>query len=158
MTAKNNSGNGRIIDLLIRSYNAEIETVMNYLANAVNLDGIRAEHIKKSLDADVAEELGHARLLAARIKVIGGCVPGSLDLNWSQKMLQPPRKSTDVAAVIKGVIAAEEEAIRGYEEIIQACDGEDYVTQDLAITILGDEQNHRREFIGFLKELEADRS
>jgi len=157
MTDRNNSDHGRIVDLLTRSYNAELETVMNYLANSVNLDGIRAEHIKKSLDADVAEELGHARQLAARIKVIGGSVPGSLDLKWSQKALQPPKKSTDIVAVIKGVIAAEEDAIRAYEEIIQACDGEDYVTQDLAITILGDEQNHRRAFIGFLKEIEADR-
>lgn len=157
MSPRDNSGNGRIIDLLIRSYNAELETVMNYLANSINLDGIKAEHIKKSLDADITEELGHARQLAARIKVIGGCVPGSLELEWSQKMLQPPKKSTDVVAVIKGVIAAEEEAIRGYEAIIKACDGEDYVTQDLAITILGDEQDHRREFIGFLKEIEGER-
>ncbi len=157
MSPRDNSGNGRIIDLLIRSYNAELETVMNYLANSINLDGIKAEHIKKSLDADITEELGHARQLAARIKVIGGCVPGSLDLEWSQKMLQPPKKSTDVVAVIKGVIAAEEDAIRGYEAIIKACDGEDYVTQDLAITILGDEQDHRREFIGFLKEIEGER-
>ena len=94
MTDRNNSDHGRIVDLLTRSYNAELETVMNYLANSVNLDGIRAEHIKKSLDADVAEELGHARQLAARIKVIGGSVPGSLDLKWSQKALQPPKKST----------------------------------------------------------------
>jgi hypothetical protein len=28
------------------------------------------------------------------------------------------------------------------------------VTQDLAITILGDEEGHRREFQGFLKEYE----
>jgi bacterioferritin len=71
--------------------------------------------------------------------------------------MQPPSSSTDVVAVIKGVIAAEEAAIAGYERIIKACDGVDYVTQDLAITILADEQNHRREFIGFLKEFEASR-
>lgn len=148
--------NDKIIDLLVKAYNAEIETVMNYIANAVNLDGIRAEHIKKSLQTDVTEELGHAQQLAARIKVIGGSVPGSMDLKWSQKMMQPPKSSTDVLSVIKGVIKAEETAMKGYEEIIEASADVDPVTEDLAITILADEQDHRREFVGFLKEMEAN--
>ncbi len=45
--------NKAIIDELIKSYFMELETVVNYLANSVNLDGVRAEEIKKSLDADV---------------------------------------------------------------------------------------------------------
>jgi bacterioferritin len=147
----------RIIDLLAKAYNAELETVANYLANSVNLDGVRAEQIKSSLAADVPAELGHAQQLAKRIKTLGGCVPGSQALDMSQSFLQPPRDSTDVVAVIRGVIEAEEGAIAMYDAIIEACDGFDYVTQDLAITILGDEQEHRREFIGFLKEYERSR-
>ena len=149
--------NSKIIQELCLSYAMELETVQNYIAASVNLDGVRSEVIKKALAADIAVEVQHAQLLATRIKTIGGLVPGSLDLPRSQKFLQPRKDTTDIVAVIKGVIAAEEDAIRGYEEIIQACDGEDYVTQDLAITILGDEQNHRRVFLGFLKEIEADR-
>ena len=38
----------------------ELETVMNYIANSINLDGVRAEEIKKALAANVVEELGHA--------------------------------------------------------------------------------------------------
>ena len=55
----------------------ELETVVNYLANSVNLDGVRAEEIKKSLNADVTEELTHATQLANRIKTIDGVIPGS---------------------------------------------------------------------------------
>jgi bacterioferritin len=54
--------------------------------------------------------------------------------------------------VIKGVIAAEEGAIAQYNKIIKLCDGVDYVTQDMVIEILGGEEDHRREFVGFLKE------
>jgi len=151
MPAKS-SQNTTIIKLLIDAYNAELETVMNYIANSVNLDGVRAEQIKSSLLADVPAELGHAQLIARRIKTIGGQVPGSLALSWEQKMLQPPKDTTDLVKVIKGVIAAEESAIAMYEKIIKACDGKDYVTQDMAITILADEQEHRQEFVGFLKE------
>jgi bacterioferritin len=149
--------NRRIIDLLTVAYNAECETVLNYICNSVNLDGVRAEQIKEALKADIAAELSHAQQLAARIKTIGGFVPGSLALSWRQKALQPPEDTTDVATVIKGVIAAEEMAIANYENIIKACDGIDWVTQDLAITLMADEQTHWREFIGFLLEYEQER-
>ena len=52
------------------------------------------------------------------------------------------------------VIDAEEAAIAQYGKIIRLCDGYDFVTQDLCITLLADEQQHRREFVGFLKEYE----
>lgn len=148
--------NQAIIDAMINAYNAEIETVANYLANSVNLDGVRAKHIKTSLETDIQEELGHAQMLAKRIKIIGGVVPGSQSLKWTQSHLQPPSESTDVLAVIKGVIEAEEGAIAGYQKIIELCDGNDYATQDLAITLMADEQEHRREFIGYLKEYQQN--
>lgn len=143
-----------IIDAVVRAYNAELETVANYIANSVNLDGVRAMEIRESLEADITAELGHAQRLAKRLKVIGGRVPGSQALKMTQTALQPPKDATDVVAVIKGVIAAEESAIRLYEEIIKLCEGEDWATQDLAIELLADEQEHRREFVGFLTEYE----
>jgi bacterioferritin len=68
--------------------------------------------------------------------------------------MQPPKDSTDLITVIKGVIAAEDSAIEGYERIIELCDKVDPVTQDLAVTLLGDEQEHRRAFVGYLTEFE----
>ena len=143
-----------IIRLLIEAYNAELETVMNFLANSANLDGVRAEEIKESLEGDVQEEMGHAQRLAKRIRTLGGTVPGSQSLQWTQGALQPPADSTDVTSVIKGVIAVEEAVIAIYDRMIKACDGTDWVTQDLAISLMGEEQDHRREFIGFLREYE----
>ena len=65
-----------LIEELIRVYWIEIEATINYLAISVDLDGIRAEEIKKSLAADIQTEIGHAQDLAARIKELGGRVPG----------------------------------------------------------------------------------
>ena len=146
--------NQAIITELIKAYWMELETVLNYLANSINLDGVRAEEIKKSLSADVTEEMMHATQLGNRIKTINGSVPGSEQFHAVQSTLQPPSDSTDVVAVIKGVIDAEEAAIAQYEKIIRLCDGDDFVTQDICIALLADEQQHRREFIGFLKEYE----
>lgn len=146
--------NEAIIAELTTSYWMELETVINYLANSINLDGVRAEEIKKSLAADVNEEMLHATQLGNRIKTINGSVPGSQQFSAVQSTLQPPADQTDVVAVIKGVIDAEEAAIAQYEKIIRLCDGYDFVTQDMCIALLADEQQHRREFVGFLKEYE----
>lgn len=143
-----------ILSLLEQAYWMELETVMNYISSSVNLDGVRAEEIKKSLAADVAAELGHAQMFARRIKTLSGVVPGSKGFTASQTALQPPAKTTDVVSVIKGVIEAEQAAITHYNRLIKECDGIDYVTQDIVITILADEQEHLREFEGFLKEYE----
>ena len=144
--------NKKIIKELSLAYAMELETAANYIAASVNLDGVRCEVIKKALEADIIVEIGHAQTLAQRIKTIGGIVPGSLALPRSQKSMQPPDDTTDIVTVIKGVIEAEEAACKQYNKIIKLCDGVDYVTQDMAISILAGEEDHRREFIGFLKE------
>ncbi len=146
--------NEKIIAALQQAYNAEIETVANYIANSHNLDGMRAKHVKESLAADVTEELNHAQLLSKRIKTIGGQTPGSMQLKMTQKTLQPPVRTTDILSVIKGVIDAEQSAVDTYKNIIKITDGVDHPTQDLAIEILADEQEHLREFLGFLKEFD----
>ena len=139
------------IDLLKIAYSMEIETVMNYLANSVNLDGVRAEEIKKSLAADIAEELGHATQLAHRIKQLGGLVPGSKSVKLGDQV-QPTDNTTDVVGVIEAVIEAEKSACAHYKKVIRAVDGEDYVTQDLCIRLLASEEEHLNLFQGYLKE------
>ncbi len=126
--------------------------MINYLANMLHMEGVRAEFIKQALAADIQGELTHAQQLGNRIKQLGGSVPGSLHLKMHQRSLEPPDDSTDVVAVIKGVLQAENEAIDHYKSLIELTDGEDYVTQDLAITILSDEEGHRQQFEGYLKE------
>ena len=69
----------RIVEMLKRAYWMEIETVMSYLANSINPDGVRAQEIVASLREDIQEELGHATQFANRIKELYGIVPGSMD-------------------------------------------------------------------------------
>src|SRR3954466_10113946 len=145
-----------IIGLLTKAYWMEIETVMSYIANSVNPDGVRAQEIIESLREDIGEELGHAKQSAARIKELYGVVPGSLDFQAEQSYLQPPDHQTDIVHIIRGVIEAETGAIEHYNRIIEACDGVDWVTQDMVIEILRDEEGHKRLFEGFLREYEAE--
>jgi bacterioferritin len=144
-----------VIELLKKAYWMEIETVMSYIANAVNPDGVRAQEVKESLEQDIQEELGHAQQFASRIKELYGVVPGSLDFEAEQSFLQPPSDQVDIVHVIRGVIEAEQGAIEHYSRIVEETDGVDPVTQDMVIDILHDEQGHKRLFEGFLREYEA---
>jgi bacterioferritin len=145
-----------LIGFLKRAYWMEIETVMSYIANSINPDGVRAQEIVESLEQDIQEELGHAQQFAHRIKELYGVVPGSLEFNAEQSYLQPPDHQTDIVHVIKGVIEAETGAIEHYNHIIEFTDGLDFVTQDMVISILRDEEGHRRLFEGYLREYEVE--
>lgn len=92
------------------------------------------------------------KTLAKRIKELNGTIPGSEDFKPEQSFLQPTNDSTDVEYVIKGVIEAENSAIEQYNKLVKLCDGVDYVTQDLVIGLLADEESHRTIFQGYLKE------
>jgi bacterioferritin len=145
-----------LIELLKKAYWMEIETVMSYITNSINPDGVRAQEIIESLQADITEELGHAQQFANRIKELYGVVPGSMEFTAEQSYLQPPEHQTDIVHVIKGVIEAETGAIEHYNGIIEFTDGVDFVTQDMVIAILHDEEGHRRLFEGYLREYEAE--
>jgi bacterioferritin len=146
----------RVVELLRKAYWMEMETVMSYIAASVNLDGVRAQEIKESLEEDIEEELGHAKQFAQRIKELYGVVPGSEGFAAEQSFLQPPGEQTDIVHVIRGVIKAETGAIEHYTRIVEETEGVDPVTQDMTIAILRDEQGHRRLFEGFLREYEVE--
>ncbi|HUP00868.1 MAG TPA: ferritin-like domain-containing protein [Gemmatimonadota bacterium] len=156
LAEENQSKREQLIEMLKKAYWMEIETVMSYIANSVNPDGVRAQEIIESLEADIQEELGHAQQFAARIKELWGVVPGSLEFHAEQSFLQPPEHQTDIIHVIRGVIEAEKGAIEHYNRLIEFCDDFDLVTQDMVIAILRDEEGHLRLFEGFLREFEVE--
>jgi bacterioferritin len=156
LSDENTEKREQLIRKLTEAYWMEIETVMSYVANSINPDGVRAQEVIENLEKDIQEELGHAQQFGQRIKELYGIVPGSLDFTAGQKFLQPPETQTDIVHVIKGVMEAEAQAIEHYNGIIEFCDELDYVTQDMVIEILHDEERHHRLFEGFLREFEPD--
>jgi bacterioferritin len=156
LSEENSAKRDELIELLHKAYWMEIETVMSYISNSINPDGVRAREISEELEKDIAEELGHAQQFGNRIKELYGVVPGSLEFQAEQKYLQPPEQQTDIVHVIRGVIEAEKGAIEHYGKIIEFCDDLDLVTQDMVIDIKRDEEGHLRLFEGFLREYEAE--
>ncbi|UJA21966.1 rubrerythrin [Thermoleophilia bacterium SCSIO 60948] len=155
MAPENSGQRERVVEMLKKAYWMELETVMSYISNSTNPDGVRAQEVKESLAQDIQEELGHAQQFAARIKELYGVVPGSEGFAAEQSFLQPPDDQVDIVHVIRGVIEAERGAIEYYSQIIAETEEIDPVTQDMVIEILRDEQGHVRLFEGFLREYEA---
>jgi bacterioferritin len=46
---------GQLIEMLTKAYWMEIETVMSYISNSINPEGVRAQEIIESLDQDIQE-------------------------------------------------------------------------------------------------------
>ncbi|WP_135665969.1 ferritin-like domain-containing protein [Halorhabdus rudnickae] len=142
-----------IVDLLEQAYLDEVETAMNYLANAIYLETVLGETVAESLKEDVEEELHHAEELGYRLRFYGEVPPASADLEVNQESLQPPAEGSDVLEVVEGVIEAEEDAVETYEALIDAAEeADDPVTEDLATELLADEQAHLAEFLSYRKE------
>ncbi|MEA2199020.1 MAG: bacterioferritin [Solirubrobacteraceae bacterium] len=143
---------GQVVDLLIRAYWMEIETVMNYLAASISQDGARAVAVRAALTRGVEEEVEHTRALGRRIQELHGVVP--VERGFSGDGEHPPgsERPTDPRAVIESVVATETSAIRHYSRIMRATEGLDPDTNALALDILRDEQRHLRLFEGYLRE------
>ncbi|MFT7633810.1 MAG: bacterioferritin [Mariniblastus sp.] len=107
----------------------ESETVANYLADSINLDGIRSDVIKTSLAADVQVGFGHPTKIAERIKQLEGHVPGSSSLAFDHSHIEKRDETTDVVGVIEAVIEDEKSAIKRDKQMTRDTDGKDYVTQ-----------------------------
>ena len=153
---ENSDKREELVEMLKKAYWMEIESVMSYISNSINPDGVRAQEIVEHLEEDIQDEMGHAQQFGKRIKELYGVVPGSMEFTAEQSYLQPPDQQTDVVHVIKGVIEAESGAIEHYQRIIEFCDGFDLVTQDMMIDVQRDEQGHKRLFEGFLREYQAE--
>ena len=141
---------------LVRAYQDEIETAMNYISAGTNIQrlGVSGNTISESLLEDVDDEMGHASTLADRLHTLGHKVPCSSMFRARQTSLSCETHG-DLRAVVMGVIEAENSAIALYREIATLCDQtEDFATLDIVSGILVDEERHKREFEDFLNDLE----
>jgi ferritin-like protein len=142
-----------IIGELRKSYGGEFETLQNYLAHSIDLEGPDLQGVRTALEASISPRLKNLRRLARRINVLGGRIPGSLESPRAQHYLQPAPEKPDAVEVIQGVLRASENAIAQYEKIIGLTEGNDFVTQDLLIDLLSHEREQHKLFNGLLMQV-----
>ena len=90
--------------------------------------------------------------------ILSGADAAAMRLGDVSNEIVAPQSSFDSAhterlvSVIEAVIDAEKAACEHYKKVIKATDGDDFVTQDLCIRLLADEEEHLVLFQGNLKE------
>ena len=145
-----------IIELLKKAYWMEIETVMSYTP-ARSTPTASAPRRSSSHWRRTSRRSSGTRSASRRgSRSSTASSPARSTSPAEQCYLQPPAHQTDIVHVVKGVIEAETGAIEHYNRIIEFTDGLDFVTQDMVIGILRDEEGHRRLFEGYLREYAAE--
>ena len=129
----------KVIKVLNEARARELKAIMVYMGQHYELEnqgfGKLADLLKKS----AIEEMKHAEKLAERIKSLGG-IP-------TTKPQMMSNVAQSIKESIKTDIKIEEEAVDSYNKSAKICaEEEDFISQDVFLSLLKDEQEHLENF------------
>lgn len=140
-------GNPQVLKRLNLALKGELTAINQYFLHARMLDDWGVTKLGKHEYKESIEEMQHADLLIQRILLLEG-LPNLQELG---KLYI----GENVVEVIKGDLKLEEEGIQNYRDGIKDCEAaNDYVTRDLFIKILTDEEGHEDHLNTQLKMIE----
>ncbi len=128
----------RLKELLNEAIARELQAVIQYMWQHVVAKGLCSPAVRDIFKKTAVDEMKHAEALAERLDYLGG---------------KPTTQPTPITVgetleeMVRLDLKAEEEAIALYRQIVeQAVSEGDYVTEDLARSLLADEEEHLNEF------------
>ncbi len=128
-------GNPQVLKRLNLALKGELSAINQYFLHARMFDDWGVTKLGKHEYKESIEEMNHADALIKRILLLEG-LPNLQDLG---KLYI----GQDVKEALEGDLKLEEEGIANYRDGIKDCeDARDYVTRDLFIKLLGDEEGH----------------
>ena len=140
-------GNAQVLKRLNLALKGELTAINQYFLHARMLDDWGMTKIGKHEYNESIEEMKHADLLIQRILLLEG-LPNLQELG---KLYI----GENIEEVLKGDLKLEQEGIANYREGIKDCEAaQDYVTRDLFIQILKDEEGHEDHLNTQLKMIE----
>lgn len=129
-------------DMLNDAIAREIQVSVQYMWQHVQAVGLKGEVVKGIFKKFAITEMKHAEIIAERLVMLGGT---------PTTMPTPITVGKNVDEMLKLDKKAEEEAIAMYKEIIALANKEgDYITANLFIGILADEEEHFASFESYL--------
>ncbi|MFP4105584.1 MAG: DNA protection during starvation protein [Phycisphaerae bacterium] len=143
----------QLLHLLVTNAAAELTTYFYYTALRVNLIGSEGEALKEIAEDARIEDRNHFEALFPRIYELGGKLPNNMNEFHDCSACPParlPDDPTDIQAVVKVLLEAEQCAVKGYTEICNVTAGKDHRTYSLALAILNEEIEHEAWFAEFL--------
>jgi len=125
----------KVIDWLNKGRARELTAVMTYMAQHYELEDADVGKLAKAAKEVGIQEMKHAEDFAERILFLGGSPTTRPDAKIARGMSIPE--------MLKADIALERQAVAMYNTAAQDCaKAGDYVTQELFIRILAEEEGH----------------
>lgn len=144
----------KLLEMLNAALAEEWLAYYQYWVGARVMEGPMRSEIEPELLLHATEELGHAELVAGRIVQLGG-TPILNPADWVNHAGCAYEAPTDpyVEEILKQNLEGERCAIQRYEGIAEFCNGKDFATYEMAVTILNDELEHEHDIEDFLVDI-----
>lgn len=128
-------GDKKVIEYLNKGLKGELTAINQYFLHSRMLEDWGVTKLAKHEHDESIEEMHHADKLIQRILLLGG-LPNLQELEKLQI-------GENVKEVLEGDLVLERNGIKNYREAIAHCESvNDYVTRDLFLQILADEEGH----------------
>ena len=121
-----------------------------YFLYAQVIKGIDADALKKELEKQSMDELGHAKILSDRIIQLGSTPTVNIMETSTCGFLPPPEDRTDIKSIIKLVLESERCAIDKYNKLAKKYHMKDLVTHEIFEDLLNDEVSDEQDWEDFL--------
>lgn len=121
-----------------------------YFLYAQVIKGIDADALKKELEKQSMDELGHAKILSDRIIQLGRTPTVNIMETSTCGFLPPPEDRTDIKSIIKLVLESERCAIDKYNKLAKKYHMKDLVTHEIFEDLLNDEVSDEQDWEDFL--------
>ncbi|MCC8177399.1 MAG: ferritin [Bacteroidales bacterium] len=147
-----------VLDQLNAALSEEWLAYYQYWTAAKMVKGAQRESIEKEFEKHADAELKHAGWVIDRIIELEG-VPVLTPQDWlthARCVYDTPTEFTS-EYFVKVIRAAEECAMRRYQEIAELTEGKDFVTCDLAKKILAEEADHEQDMQDFIDDIDTAR-
>lgn len=133
----------KLIDALNDDLASELQAVVQYLTYSAKVTGPYRPQLVTFMQAEIADELGHAQFLADKIVALGG--------NPTTQPRDVPAADSP-KAMLEAILVAEKKAIDGYTERAQQAD--EFGDKGLVVQLedmIRDETTHAEETMKLLK-------
>lgn len=145
----------RLLEMLNDAYASEWLAYYQYWLGAMLIKGPMKDAVAQELGLHATEELNHALLLAKRIIQLGG-TPVLEPMGWLEASPCAYDAPADpyVAVLLDQNIVGEQCAIATYKALMDATQGRDMVTYNMALFILNEEVEHEEDLQGLREDLD----
>lgn len=152
------AGAPAIIETLKKAYCDEMRIFHYFWYVSINMEGIGLVTYAPALKAQATGELAHAELLASRLTELGDMAPSD-PAQWAGLSTigqLNPAKHLTLRAALERALEFEGKAVENYNGLAKkALELGDFVTYNLATTILADEVKDEQHTEDVLKSLEV---